>query len=211
MKRLGRLSWLVLALSLLLSSLPALALMPGSDYLDIPPQPVNTKGRVEVIEFFWYGCPHCFHLEDELNAWAGKLPKDVVLKRQPAVLNDGWMPLARAYYALASVGAVGRLHDAVFNAIHEQHVDLSQPATFFDWAARHGVDRRKLASAYDSFYVNTMVARARQMTQRYKITGVPSFVVDGKYQTSAYLTGGHEQLFETLDALIDQERRHKRR
>ncbi len=212
MKSPGKLSWLALAFPLLmLFAAPARALMPGSDYVDIPPQPVSTQGKVEVIEFFWYGCPHCFHLEDQLNAWAKRLPKDVVLKRQPAVLGDNWAPLARVYYALKSLGQIPRLHDAVFNAIHVKHINLNDPNTFFNWAVGHGVNRSKLVAAYNSFYVDTMVARAKQMTLHYRINGVPTFVVDGKYQTSAYLAGGYPQMFQALDGLIARERGHRRR
>lgn len=193
----------------------ALVLMPaaqaaewGKDYVEISPaQPVEVpRGKVEVIEFFWYRCPHCADLEPELEAWIKRQPAHVVVRRQPAVLNDGWLPLTRAYYALEAVGQLERLHAEVFKAIHRERIDLNDPNTFFDWAAARGVDRRKLAEAYNSFSVNAKAARAKQLSARYKITGVPAFVVNGKYQTSAYLTGGHKELFRVLDALIEQER-----
>lgn len=200
-------SWLILPIVLLFA--PALqAAEWGKDYVELsPPQPVEGRARVEVLEFFWYRCPHCAQLEGELAEWVRRLPRDVQFKRQPAVLSDGWMPLTRAYYALEAVGAVERLHTEVFRAIHEQHIDLNDPDTFFDWASGRGVDRKKIADAYNSFSVNAKAGRAKQMTGRYKITGVPAFVVNGKYQTSAYLTGGNKRLFETLDDLIAQERK----
>ncbi len=180
----------------------------GKDYVEIiPAQPVDaTRGKVEVIEFFWYRCPHCADLEPELEAWIKRQPPHVVVRRQPAVLNDSWLPLTRAYYALEAVGQLERLHAEVFKAIHRERIDLNDPNTFFDWAAARGVDRRKLAEAYNSFSVNAKAARAKQLSARYKITGVPAFVVNGKFQTSAYLTGGHKELFRVLDALIEQER-----
>lgn len=180
----------------------------GKDYVELTPaQPVEApRGKVEVIEFFWYRCPHCADLEPKLAAWAKRQPGHVLIRRQPAVLSDSWMPLTRAYYALEAVGQLDRLHAAVFNAIHRERIDLNDPNTFFDWAASRGVDRRKLAEAYDSFSVNAKAAQAKQLTARYKITGVPAFVVNGKYQTSAYLTGGHKELFKVLDALIAQEK-----
>ncbi|MFN3594081.1 MAG: thiol:disulfide interchange protein DsbA/DsbL [Thiobacillaceae bacterium] len=193
----------------------ALSLMPtaqaaewGKDYVDITPaQPVEApRGKVEVIEFFWYRCPHCADLEPELEAWIKRQPPHVVVRRQPAVLNDSWLPLTRAYYALEAVGQLERLHAEVFKAIHRERIDLNDPNTFFDWAAARGVDRRKLAEAYNAFSVNAKAARAKQLSARYKITGVPAFVVNGKFQTSAYLTGGHKELFRVLDALIEQER-----
>ncbi|MCX7672464.1 MAG: thiol:disulfide interchange protein DsbA/DsbL [Thiobacillaceae bacterium] len=186
--------------------LPAQAAEWGKDYVELSPaQPVDVpRGKVEVIEFFWYRCPHCAELEPELEEWAKRLPPYVVLRRQPAVLGEGWVPLTRAYYALEAVGAL-RLHGEVFRAIHRERIDLNDPETFFDWAAARGVDRKKLAEAYHSFAVSTKVARAKQLSARYKVNGVPAFVVNGKYQTSAYLTGSHKALFRVLDALIAQE------
>lgn len=180
----------------------------GKDYVEITPaQPVEApRGKVEVIEFFWYRCPHCADLEPELEAWIKRQPAHVVVRRQPAVLSDSWLPLARVYYALEAVGQVERLHAEVFKAIHRERIDLNDPNTFFDWAAARGVDRRKLAEAYNSFSVNAKAARAKQLTARYKISGVPAFVVNGKYQTSASLTGGHKELFRVLDTLIEEER-----
>lgn len=200
---------LILLTTLTLGLIPtARAAEWGKDYVEIiPAQPVEVpRGKVEVIEFFWYRCPHCADLEPELEAWIKRQPPHVVVRRQPAVLNDSWLPLARAYYALEAVGQLERLHAEVFKAIHRDRIDLNDPNTFFDWAAARGVDRRKLADAYNAFSVNAKAARAKQLSARYRITGVPAFVVNGKYQTSAYLTGGHKELFRVLDALIEQER-----
>lgn len=205
LRRLARLAaTLVLSLTLPLAH----AAEWGKDYVELtPPVAVEApRGKVEVIEFFWYRCPHCAELEPELEAWAKRQPGHVLIRRQPAVLNDGWMPLTRAFYALEAVGQLERLHAAVFTAIHRERIDLNDPNTFFDWAAGRGVDRKRLAEAYDSFSVNSKAARAKQLTSRYKITGVPAFVVNGKYQTSAYLTGGHKELFKVLDTLIEQEK-----
>jgi thiol:disulfide interchange protein DsbA len=208
MHALRRLAFLAAALVWSLSLSAAHAAEWGKDYVEITPaQAVEApRGKVEVIEFFWYRCPHCAELEPELEAWAKRQPPHVLIRRQPAVLNDGWLPLTRAFYALEALGQVERLHGAVFNAIHRERIDLNDPNTFFDWAAARGVDRRKLVEAYNSFSVNAKAARAKQLTARYKITGVPAFVVNGKYQTSAYLTGGHKELFKVLDELIEQEK-----
>jgi thiol:disulfide interchange protein DsbA len=206
---------LALVLPLLLNTAPAAAITPGVDYLELtPPQPTDAKrGQIEVVEFFWYRCPHCFHLEPDLNAWIRKQPRDVVISRVPATLNESWVPLARAYYALDALGLEPRLHDALFDAIHVRGMDLNPPGAFLDWAVTKGVDRRKLANAYNSFGVNSKVMRAQQMTKDYNITGVPAFAVNGKYVTSAYMAGGEKQLFAVLDQLIAKERkpRHRRR
>jgi protein dithiol oxidoreductase (disulfide-forming) len=198
---------LILALPLSFSMPVAQAVDAGIDYNVLsPPQRTDVKaGQVEVLEFFWYRCPHCYNIEPEVQAWEKKLPKNVIFKRVPGILSDGWMPLARAYYALEALDLVDKLHADVFKAIHSQGMDLNDPETFFDWAVTKGVDRKKLAAAYNSFGVNSKVMRAKQMTQAYKLTGVPGFAVNGKYTTSAYMTGSHAKLFEALDELIDME------
>ncbi|MDO9225330.1 MAG: thiol:disulfide interchange protein DsbA/DsbL [Pseudomonadota bacterium] len=199
-----------LALTLFFASAPATALEWGKDYVEVPNQPTSVKrGQVEVLEFFWYRCPHCFHLEPELNAWMKKLPKNVVFKRVPGVLNDSWMPLTRVYYALEATDLLESLHDDVFHAIHVEGLDLNPPAAFLDWAAKKGADRKKLADAYSSFAVETKVMRAQQLTRAFKLSGVPGFVVNGKYSTSAYLTGGNPQTFKVLDELIAMESKGK--
>lgn len=185
----------------------ALALDAGIDYAVLSPaQRTGVKpGQVEVLEFFWYRCPHCYNIEPEVQTWENKLPKNVVFKRVPGILSDAWSPLARAYYALEALDMTDKLHADVFKAIHAQGIDLNTPETFFDWAATKGVDRKKLIAAYNSFGVNSKVMRAKQMTQAYKLTGVPAFAVNGKYTTSAYMTGSHAKLFEALDELVDME------
>ncbi len=209
MIRIRHLAGILLAFSLSSFYLPTLAAEAGVDYLELAtPRPTETKGKIEVIEFFWYRCPHCYRLEPELNAWAKKLPKDVALRRVPAILNDSWEPLARAYYALDTLGLADKLHGKVFRAIHGENIDLNKPEVFFDWAAKQGADKTKLMQAYNSFSVNTQVMHSRQVAQEYKLTGVPAFAVNGKYVTSAYLTGSNPALFETLDTLIQDERKH---
>jgi thiol:disulfide interchange protein DsbA len=210
MKLLMSLFTLGASLALTLAAPTAHALEAGKDYAVLSPsQPVSVKkGQVEVLEFFWYGCPHCFHLEPDLNAWAKKQHKNVVLKRVPGILNDNWAGLARAFYALEALG-MSKLHDDVFNAIHVQGMDLTPPETFFDWAVTKGVDRKKLANVYNSFAVNTKVMRAQQLTRDFKLTGVPAIAINGKFVTSAYMAGGQPELFKVMDALIAQELKRK--
>ncbi|MBI5330727.1 MAG: thiol:disulfide interchange protein DsbA/DsbL [Betaproteobacteria bacterium] len=200
---------LVLALPLAFAAAPVAALQPGVDYQILAtPQPKSVKhGQIEITEFFWYKCPHCFNLEPDLNEWRRKLGKDVVFKRVPGILNESWSSLARAYYALEAIGQLEKLHVDVFEAIHVKGMDLNPPEAFFDWAVTQGVDRKKLAEAYHSFSVNGQTMRAAQMSRDYKLSGVPAFAVNGKYVTSAYMTGGHPQLFKALDELIAMERK----
>ncbi|MBM4182132.1 MAG: thiol:disulfide interchange protein DsbA/DsbL [Betaproteobacteria bacterium] len=204
MKRL--LSLIVLAAALALPA-QARAAEPGKDYLVISPSvPVDVKkGQVEVLEFFWYRCPHCFDLETELKAWTAKLPKGVVFRQVPGILNPNWATLARAYYAMEAIGVLDKLHHEVFDAIHVHGQDLNSPQRFLDWAAGKGVNRKQLADAFDSFAVNTKVMRAQQLTNAYRLNGVPAFAINGKFVTSASLTGGNTSLFKILDELIARE------
>lgn len=184
----------------------AVAAEAGKDYAPIQPiQPTDSRGKVEVIEFFAYTCPHCFELEPELNAWARKLPKNVVLKRQPVIFSDKLEPMARAFFALEALGVVERLHGDLFNAIHVEDQDLSNPDAFFDWGAQHGLDRTQLKNAFHSFTTATKVNRAKQLQRAYKVAGVPALAVNGKYLTSASMTGSNGRTLQVVSELIAQE------
>ncbi len=211
MKSLLKIAALGLSLALSICAPSAHALEAGKEYAVISPaQPTGVKkGQIEVLEFFWYNCPHCFHLEPDFNTWTKKQSKQVVVKRVPAMLNENWSALTRVYYALEAIGMADKLHDDVFNAIHVDGMNMTPPETFFDWAVTKGVDRKRIADAYNSFAVNTKVMRAQQLTRDFKLTGVPAIVINGKYVTSAYMTGGQPELFKTVDALIAQELKRK--
>lgn len=167
----------------------------------------DNPGKIEVAEFFWYRCPHCFNLEPGLNAWLKTAPRDVAMRRIPAVLNASWMPLAKAYYTMRALGVADKYHDDLFNAIHLDGLDTSQESNLFDWAAKMGMNRQAFIDAYQSFGVQSKVLRANQLTRDAKITGVPTFVVDGKYVTSEAMTGGEDALFATLNDLIAKARK----
>ncbi|MHB1333488.1 MAG: thiol:disulfide interchange protein DsbA/DsbL [Sulfuriferula sp.] len=182
----------------------------GKDYQVISPELNTDSGdKIEVAEFFWYRCPHCFHLEPALNAWIKKLPKDVAIRRIPAVLNESWLPLAKTYYTLDLLGKIPALHDDVFNAIHVEGIDLNNPEILFNWAAKQGINRKKFVDTYNSFDVQSKAMRANQLTRDSKINGVPAFVVDGKYSTSVSMTGSEDALFKTLDSLIAKVRKEQ--
>ena len=192
-----------LALSLTLAAPLAAAAEAGKDYAVLSPaQPTESRGKIEVIEFFAYSCPHCFDLEPELNAWAKKLPRNVVLKRQPVIFSDSWEPLARAYFALEALGALDKLHADVFTAIHVQDQNLADPETFFDWGAKQGLDRARLKAAYSAFSVATKIARAKQRQRAYKRSGGPSLAVNGKYLTTGSMTGSNEKTLQVAGELI---------
>jgi len=175
----------------------------GHDYTRVSnPQPVATGNKVEVLEFFWYRCPHCFQLEPALNTWLKTLPKDAQVRRLPAVFRDDWLPGARLYYTLEQMNLLGKLHDKVFNAYHVENINLNDPAVLGGWIAKQGVDRKKFEGIYNSFSTQSKATQGAQLATAYAITGVPAFIIDGKYATSASMTGGPARLFEVLDQLI---------
>jgi thiol:disulfide interchange protein DsbA len=179
------------------------AVVPGKDYQVIdPPVPTETGKKVEVLEFFYYGCPHCYELEPYLKAWAKRQPNDVVFRPVPAVFRDSWVPLTKTYFALEAIGELPRLHDKVFATLHEEGLALSHEETMFNWAAKNGIDRNKFSDTYKSFAVQSKVQRAIQQTKAYHITGTPSVVVNGKYLTSSTMAGSHERLGAVLDELV---------
>ncbi|BCK86351.1 thiol:disulfide interchange protein DsbA [Sideroxyarcus emersonii] len=154
----------------------------GSGYtLLSPPQPTTSGKKVEVLEFFFYGCPHCYHLHPLLTEWEKKKPKDVELQYVPTIFNAGWEPMAYTFYALESLGQRQQLHDALFEAWNVQNIDLSDEGKITDFVARHGVDPAKFGAAYNSFSVRSKVVRSNQMVQSFGIRGTPTIAVDGKY------------------------------
>lgn len=180
----------------------------GIDYQRVtPPQPTRSADKVEVVELFWYGCPHCHQLEPQLHAWLERQPDHVEFVRLPAILNPGWELLARAYITAELLGVVDQVHTPLFDRIHVKRDSKLQNedglAAFF---AEHGVDEDKFRATFHSFAAMTRVNQAKLMTRRYGINGVPSMVVNGKYRTSANLAGGsHSGLLRVVDHLVAQE------
>ena len=189
---------------------------PGKDYRVInPPQPTDSGKRVEVLEFFWYGCPHCYALQPPLRAWLRQKPADVDFKRVPAVFDNSWVPLTWAYYSLDAMGVVDKLHYDVFAAIHEQKLRLSDSAVLFDWVAKNGVDRQKFADTYNSFGVKNRGARSIEMTRNYDIPGTPALTVDGKYLVAPSMilkpdgSVDYERYFQVLNQVIAMARKER--
>ena len=172
---------LVVALSLLVSGTALAEAQLGKDYTLLnPAQPTSTH-KIEVLEFFFYGCSHCYHLHPLLSAWEKNMPKDVELVFVPTVFRDSWEPMAYTYYALESMGKQAQLDDALYQAWNEDNMVLVDEDKIADFVARHGVDRTKFTAAYNSFAMQSKVARAKQMIRSYRINGTPTLVVDGKY------------------------------
>ena len=180
----------------------------GTNYVELsPPQPTESSGKIEVIEFFWYGCPHCYALEPLVEPWAKKLQKDVVFKQVPAVFNDQWGVAARVYYALDAIGEETRVRSALFDAIHKEGLRITSESAVEEWLGKKGVSVEKYKAAYKSFGVESRVRRASQMTQAYRLDGVPTFAVQGRFVASASLNGDRQQLLSVTDYLIGEARK----
>jgi thiol:disulfide interchange protein DsbA len=179
----------------------------------MPPLDANTGGKAEVIEFFYYGCPHCYNLQPALKAWLKSAPKDIAFKRMPTVFRESWVPLTRTYYALETIGVLEKVHDDVFDTVQKNGVNLGDRKLLLDWAAKRGIDTKKLAEAYDSFAVQTKTQRSLQMTRAYGITGTPSIVVGGRYLTGPSMTLkkdntiDYQRFGEVLNELIEMARK----
>ena len=179
----------------------------GKDYTMLSPaQPTQSGNKIEVLEFFFYGCSHCFKLHPMMSAWEKKIPKDVELTFVPAIFNASWEPIARAFYALETLGQRAQLHDDLFDAWNVSNADLTDEAKITDFVVKHGVDRKKFGDAYNSFSMQSKVTRAKQMGQSYGIHGTPTLIVDGKY----LITGLHPaETMQVLNALIDKARKER--
>lgn len=184
----------------------AAQLMEEVDYEAIAQHPTAIPGRIEVIEFFYYGCDACNRLEPRLQSWLKSLPADVDFRRVPALRRTAWIPLTRLYFALEQLGEVERLHMKVYQAVHEIGLNLGDSSELYPWADSAGLDRKRLRQMLDSDLVSAQVERAHDNTISYRVTATPSFVVDGRYLTSAGMTGSVEALLPVVEGLIDKAR-----
>jgi len=166
------------------------------------PQPTLAGAKIEVIEFFWYGCPHCYQLEPAISKWLAVPPKDVVFKRVPAIPSDAWAQMATMYYTLEALGPIDRLHLKIFEALHKERLRLDQKPVREAWLARHGIDLKQYLEVERSFTVITNVQRARQLTHAYRVDSVPRLVIGGRYATSPEQAGGTDAVFTVVDEAI---------
>jgi protein dithiol oxidoreductase (disulfide-forming) len=204
--RVGRLAIGLLAVATAASA--QVQLGRGFNQLD-PPRPVATGGRIEVIEFFYYGCPVCYETQPLLSRWLVTAPEYVAIRRVPALSSENWEPFAKLFYTLETLGEVSRLHGSVYDNFHFDGLKLNEENVMVDWVARNGVDRQKFVETYHSAEVAAKVAQAREMIGTYGVRGVPTFVVDGKYVTSARLAGGTKQVIQVIDHLVTQARQER--
>lgn len=176
-------------------------LQEGRDFRELNPPLAPDKTRIEVTEFFWYGCPHCFDFEHVLTPWAGKLPADVSFRRVPAIFpNNKWVPGAKIYYTLEALNLVEKMHAQVFNAIHVERKRLDDEKVLFAWVASKGVDAKQFSEAWFSFGVQSRVQQARELTLAARLTGVPAVVVHGRYE--AITPGSYGELIARIDQLV---------
>ena len=170
-----------------------------------PPQSTETGDRIEVVDVFWYGCPHCYTFLPVMEAYETVKPEYVEVRRLPAVFRESWVAHARAYYTSMLLGVDHKTHRALFEEIHEQRLPTDHKEALAAFFERQGVDRTAFEQTYDSFAVESLVRKSVLMQQRYGITGTPSVVVNGKYRVTGRLAGSLDNVIAVVTALVDRE------
>ena len=190
--------------------LPTLALAKdykaGTHYTELA-RPVATLGgdKIEVLEFFWYGCPHCFQFEPVVNKWKKTKPDNVHFVSVPAPLNPKWMVHTKTFYALELMGKIDAHHEAIFEAMHVKRKRLNTLQAITDFLASRGLDAKLFTDSYNSFAVEMRARKAMQLGNSYQLTGVPMLTVNGKYVISAQQAGGYEEMLNIANYLIARE------
>lgn len=182
-------------------------LQPGKDYeLISPPLPTDGNGKVQVVEMFWYGCPHCYEFEPRLEHWVKNKPANVEFVRIPAIFNNPtWKLHAQTYYTAEVLGILDQFHEAFFDAIHKQRLRMNTRDSIRKFFEQFGIDNKTFTDTFDSFAVQAKVRRAADLTQKYGISGVPTIVVNGKYRTDGPMAKSYEHLLQIVNALIAKE------
>lgn len=170
-----------------------------------PPQPTQNPDKVEVIEFFWYGCPHCYSFEPTLAKWLKNKPENVEFVRQPAAFSDLWGDHAKAYFTAEALGVLDKVHDDFFDAIQNKKQALRTEDQLAKFFVEHGVDENQFRNTYKSFLVDAKLRQAKAMAPRYGVTGVPAIIVNGKYKITGRLAGSKENMINVMNQLIAQE------
>lgn len=180
----------------------------GSDYLVVE-KPAGVEapaGKIEVVEFFWYSCPHCNIFEPALEAWVKRAPKDIMVRRVPVAFQDSFVPQQRLFYTLEAMGLLDKLHGKVFTAIHGEKQNLSKADAIADWVAKQGVDKAKFVEQFNSFSVATKATRGTQLQNAYRVEGVPSLGVAGRFYTDATLSKSMDRALQVVEFLAAQVR-----
>lgn len=207
-RELGGLSVGAAALLTSLQTMPALAqLKPpqeGIDYLklDKPASTDGVKGKIEIVEFFWYHCPHCHRFEPTLQAWLKKLPKDVHFRRVHVAFRADFVLDQQLFYTLEAMGKIEQMHARVFTAIHAEKLDLTSREKIIDWVVKQGIDKTKFSEIYDSFAIGSKATRATQLQNAYNVTGVPALGIAGQFYTDGSLAQSMERALQITDYLV---------
>ncbi|MBS7662812.1 thiol:disulfide interchange protein DsbA/DsbL [Pseudomonas lalucatii] len=179
----------------------------GKQYVELTsPVPVSKPGQIEVVELFWYGCPHCYQFESTINPWVEQLPDDVNFVRIPALFGGVWNVHGQAFITLESMKVEQKVHDAVFDAIHKQGKKLASPEEIAEFLVGQGIDKDAFLKTYNSFGVKGQMEKAKKLGMAYQISGVPVMIVNGKYRFDIGSSGGPQQALQVADHLIDRER-----
>ena len=181
----------------------------GTDYLQLDKR-VSTEapqGKIEVVEFFWYSCPHCNAFEPKLEAWIKRAPADVAVRRVPVAFRDDFVPQQRLYYVLEALGKIDELHAKVFQAIHVEKQPLNREDSIAAWLDKHGVPRAKFGELYNSFAVTTKARRATQLQDSFKVQGVPALGIAGRWYTDGSLAGNMDRALQVAEFLIAEARK----
>jgi thiol:disulfide interchange protein DsbA len=190
---------------LALAPLAAAAQQRGQTYYELnPPQQVESGSKIEVIEFFWYGCIHCYNLEPKIETWLKKLPPDVEFRRVPAVLSDRWAHDAAIFYAFDALGLLDKLHRPFFDAIHRDRLRSDNWQAVSAWLQKQGVDPKKFEATVKSFGVQSKTKRAIRLTSDFKIDGTPAMAVQGRYTVPSA-----EDMLDTVNQLVSAVRKSK--
>jgi protein dithiol oxidoreductase (disulfide-forming) len=181
----------------------------GTEYLTLA-KPVNSEapqGKIEVIEFFWYSCPHCNAFEPRLEAWVKKQPADVVVRRVPVAFRDDFVPQQRLFYTLEAMGKLDELHGKVFQTIHANRETINREDSIVAWAGKQGLDTAKFKELYSSFSVSGKARRATQLQEAFQVQGVPAIGIAGRYYTDGTLAGNMDRALQITDHLIAEARK----
>ena len=208
-----------LVAGLLLLSLPALMLsvakaadvdedfLEGAHFVTLDqPQPTRNADKIEVVELFWYGCPHCYDFEPHAKKWLKSLPADVDFSRMPATFRPVWELHAKAYYAAELLGVLDKLHGALFHAKHRAKIKLDTVDKLASFFVKQGVAEADFRKTFNSFAVFTRVNNATQMVKRYGVRGVPSVIINGKYRVGSAMVNGYDEMVRVINYLIEKER-----
>lgn len=180
----------------------------GIEYLKVS-QPTHTGDKIEVLEFFWYGCSHCYTFEPHVQKWLKTKPDNVEFVRVPAVFRPSWKVHGRTYYALEIMGITEEMHTKIFSAMHNKKLKLKTVEAMAKFLARQKVDKKKFLEAYNSFAVENMLRKAIKKLKNYKVQGVPAVAVNGKYYITGSTAGSYERLIDIVNHFIKKETANK--